>query len=409
MGPIVLSLSPNTEIDDILETWKIIFQPWNWRQGVCVRKIESWIKRYFNVNSACTFISGRAAMYALLHSFKIGQGDEVLIQAFTCVVVPNSILFTGAKPVFVDIDASLNIDPYDAEKKITKRTKAIILQHTFGIPAKIERLKEIARKHHILIIEDCAHSLGSRYNGKKIGTFGDAAFFSFGRDKSISSVFGGAATISDTHPEAAARLQSIASEAPDVPIFWILQQLMHPVACSIIRPIYHMWIGKLFLVGLQKAHIVSRAVTNNEKQCNKPMPFIAKYPNALARLLVHQIDKLERFTLMRKTAAKQYYDALSTNTRIRQLPFINGASYLRYPIFVETPQVWMQQTRNNAVYVGNWYHNVIDPKGSDIRKAGYQQGSCPNAEKASATILNLPTRICSDQVHCILRLLQKII
>ena len=120
----------------------------------------------------------------------IGEGDEVLVQAFTCVAVPNSVLWAQATPVYADIDATLNIDPIDVEKKITNRTKAIIVQHTFGIPADMDALVALAKKHNILLIEDCAHSLGATYKGKKVGTFGDAAFFSFGRDKVVSSVFG---------------------------------------------------------------------------------------------------------------------------------------------------------------------------------------------------------------------------
>ena len=131
----------------------------------------------------------------MIKSFDITYGDEVIVQAFTCLAVPEVVIWCGAKPVYLDIDESLNLDIRLLEKSISSKTRIIIVQHTFGIPAKIDMIKKIAQKHNIILIEDCAHSLGAKYNSQKIGTFGDAAFFSFGRDKVISSVFGGLAFI----------------------------------------------------------------------------------------------------------------------------------------------------------------------------------------------------------------------
>src|SRR5581483_4013141 len=112
-------------------------------------------------------------------------------QAFTCVAVPNSVLWTGAKAIYADIDETGNLDPKDLEKKITKKTKAVIIQHTFGIAANMDAIQKVLKGKKIILIEDCAHALGASYKGKKLGTFGEFAFFSFGRDKVISSVFGG--------------------------------------------------------------------------------------------------------------------------------------------------------------------------------------------------------------------------
>ncbi len=193
--PITISLSPNTEADDVFLAVKTIIQPLLWKTGKATSDAEQWFRNYFSVEQAVSFNSGRSALLAILKAFGIGEGDEVLVQAFTCVAVPNSVLWAGAKPVFVDIDATLNMDPKDAEKKITKNTKALIVQHTFGVPAQMDKIIALAKKHHLILIEDCAHALGATYKGKKVGTFGDAAFFSFGRDKVVSSVFGGMAII----------------------------------------------------------------------------------------------------------------------------------------------------------------------------------------------------------------------
>lgn len=115
----------------------------------------------------------------------------MILQAYTCVSVSNAIIATGAKPIYVDIDAqTLNINPQLIEKHITQKTKAIIVQHTFGIPADIHAIQSIVKKHQLFFIEDCAHALGAQYKEKMVGSFGDIAVYSFGRDKVISSVNG---------------------------------------------------------------------------------------------------------------------------------------------------------------------------------------------------------------------------
>ena len=120
------------------------------------------------------------------------------MQAFTCNAVPNPVLWAGLKPVYVDCDEkTFNIDKEDLKKKITPRSRVLIVQHTFGLPADMDAISEICRKNNLILIEDCAHSLGAEYKNKKVGTFGKAAFFSFSRDKVISSVYGGMAVTED--------------------------------------------------------------------------------------------------------------------------------------------------------------------------------------------------------------------
>src|SRR5512135_1616150 len=121
------------------------------------------------------FYKGRVALFAILKAMGVNTGDEVIVPGFTCVVVPNAVIYNRALPVFVDIDgATYNIDPGKIEAKITKKTRAIIVQHTFGVPAEMDGITEIAKAHNLFLIEDSCHTLGSRYKGKPVGAFGDA-------------------------------------------------------------------------------------------------------------------------------------------------------------------------------------------------------------------------------------------
>ncbi|MEK7588118.1 MAG: aminotransferase class I/II-fold pyridoxal phosphate-dependent enzyme, partial [Patescibacteria group bacterium] len=295
------SLSPNTEADDVWLALKTMLMPWTHHHGNAVDQVEQWFCRYFSVSEAVSFNSARSALLGILKSFGIGTGDEVLVQAFTCVAVPNSVLWAGAKPVFVDIDATLNIDVRDAEKKITPKTKAIIVQHTFGIPANMNQLVVFAKKHGLYLIEDCAHSLGATYQGKKVGSFGDAAFFSFGRDKVVSSVWGGVAVMRAKSKEQRAKLKTYQNKLPYPSRAWIAQQLLHPIVFFLILASYNIWIGKIFLYCLQKFRLLSFPVNPCEKQCRMPTNFPARFPNALALLALNQLHKLDRYNETRKT------------------------------------------------------------------------------------------------------------
>jgi dTDP-4-amino-4,6-dideoxygalactose transaminase len=347
------SLSPDTEFDDIVLALRVLFAPWIWRRGSAVHHVEHLL-------GGVTFNSGRSALLAILKVFGIGPGDEVIVQAFTCVAVPNSVRWSGATPTFADIDGSYTMDPDDFAGKITKRTKAVIVQHTFGIPAKTDRIISIAKKHNLKVIEDFAHTM-------TLPLRGDAGFFSFGRDKVLSSVFGGLAV------GPIEGLKKYHKSLPYPSYHWIFQQLFHPVAFSVILPLYRLGIGKVLLVLFQRLKLLSIPVYPEERTGNQPPDFPARYPNALAQLLLLQLKKLDRYTKQREDAVRLYG---------------GQGPLLRFPKRVEDPDKIISKVKKQGILLGNWYHNVVDPV-----PYGYKKGTCPRAEDAAKHIINLPTRI----------------
>lgn len=381
---IAISLSPNTEKKDYVDALKLLFSPWDYTRRQYIEKLEEWFKKYFSASYAVSFDSGRSAEYVILKSLGIGRGDEVLIQAFTCVAVPNSVLWQGAKPIFVDIEKnSYNIDSENLIRKINKKTKAVIVQHTFGQAAKIEEVCQIAKKYKLVMIEDCAHALGATSNGKKIGTFGDVAFFSFGRDKVVSSVFGG--MVITNNKELGEKIRKLQKTISSPSFFWVIQQLLHPVLFSIILPTYNFLnVGKAVLWLAQKLHLLSFPVSAIEKKGEKPTFYPKKMPNALAKLAIVQLERLEKFNNKRRAIARIY--AKEFNIKIK-----NEDIYVRFPIEVDSPQLLLSIAKNREVLLGNWYSHVIDPKDIALLKIGYQVESCPVAEEKAKHIINLPT------------------
>ncbi|MBI4130200.1 DegT/DnrJ/EryC1/StrS family aminotransferase, partial [Candidatus Roizmanbacteria bacterium] len=240
----------------------------------------------------------------------------------------------------------------------------------------------------LIVIEDCAHSLGATVEGKKVGTFGDAAFFSFGRDKVISSVFGGIATInsnakfltSNDKLNPKEKLNEIQNELSFPTYIWIVQQLLYPILFAIILPLYNFFsLGKVLLVLFQKMKLLSFPVYPEEKFGRIPGVFPKNYPNALAILILNQLKKLERYNEKRVAIAKQYGNV------------IPGAIYLRYPLLVADPNRLIKSAKENSILLGNWYHNVIDPDGCQLSEVGYKKRMCPKAEEIASRIVNLPT------------------
>ena len=171
---------------------KAVDTGWLSSSGPFVKEFEEQFARYLGVKHAITVSSGTAALHTALLAAGIGKGDEVIVPAFTMGATWMAVMYTGAKPVFVDCELeTYNIDPSLIEKKITKRTRAIIPVHIYGHAADMDAINKIARKHKLLVIEDAAEALGGEYKEKKCGTLSDIACFSFYANKIVTAGEGG--------------------------------------------------------------------------------------------------------------------------------------------------------------------------------------------------------------------------
>lgn len=160
--------------------------------GPKLPEFEEIIAKYTGVKYSIAVNSGTSALHLIVRAMGIGEGDEVITTPFSFIASSNCILFEKARPVFVDIDpVTLNIDADLIERKITKRTKAILAVDVFGHPAEWDILKKIAVKHSLKLIDDSCEALGSEYKGKKAGSFGDAGTFAFYPNKQVTTGEGG--------------------------------------------------------------------------------------------------------------------------------------------------------------------------------------------------------------------------
>jgi dTDP-4-amino-4,6-dideoxygalactose transaminase len=402
--PIAISLSPNTEPDDIRLAWKVLTTPALWHDKKILSQVQGVLGQRLH-GQAVLFSSGRAALAAALRALHVGVGDEVIVQAFTCVAVPAAVSWVGAKPVYADIDArTYNFSVESVRQNISPKTKAIIIQHTFGIPGPIEEIMLLARQHNLAVIEDCAHALGGAYKGQDLGTFGDAAIVSFGRDKVVSSVFGGAAVARDAN--VAARLREQQRGLQDPPASWIVQQLVHPILFSWLLPIYTSGVGKAVLIGLQQLRVLSKAVEPLEKRGLPPHHANYAFPPALGQLILHQLHKLDRFTARRQEISARYMRELAGKADMPAVDDRSSPAWLRFPILTPHRAAIVAAARRRGIVLGDWYRPAVAPLGVDTAAIAYNSAACPVAEEASAAVINLPTYplLTDDQVMAVIDL-----
>ncbi|MCR4325588.1 MAG: UDP-4-amino-4,6-dideoxy-N-acetyl-beta-L-altrosamine transaminase [Patescibacteria group bacterium] len=183
--------------DDIRAVAKVLRAPYI-TQGPKIEEFERVLAKYTGARYCIVFSSGTAALHAAYFAAGVGKGDEVIVPALTFAATGNAALYLGAKPVFADIEPETgNIDPKDAGRKITKKTKAVVAVDYAGLPADLGAMRRLAKKHGLVFIEDSAQGLGARYKVAKVGALADMTMFSFHPVKSITTGEGGAITTDD--------------------------------------------------------------------------------------------------------------------------------------------------------------------------------------------------------------------
>lgn len=171
---------------------KCIKSGWVSSLGENIIKFESRFSKFCGVNHGVATSSGTTALHLALVSLGIGMGDEVIVPTLSFVATANAVVYTGARPILIDSEPrTWNIDPEKIEEAITCKTKAVIPVHLYGHPANMSLIMDIAKKHNLFVIEDAAEAHGALYKGRKVGSFGHAACFSFYGNKVITTGEGG--------------------------------------------------------------------------------------------------------------------------------------------------------------------------------------------------------------------------
>ncbi|KUO59851.1 MAG: UDP-4-amino-4,6-dideoxy-N-acetyl-beta-L-altrosamine transaminase [Gracilibacter sp. BRH_c7a] len=348
--------------------------------GPAVEGFEQSIAAYVGAKYAVAFANGTAALHGACFAAGIKQGDEVITSPLTFAASANCILYLGGTPVFADIDPlTLNIDPAAIEKLITPRTKAILPVDFAGNPVDLDTIQAIARKHHLVVIEDAAHALGASYKNRKIGAISDMTMFSFHPVKSITSGEGGIITTDQEEYYRKLkqfRTHGITREADQ------------------LREQHGPWYYEMQTLG-----------------------YNYRITDIQAALGSSQLKKLDSFIQIRRCYAETYTRTFQTMPEItcpQEPPSVSSAWHL-YVIRlnldylgVERKEIFealiQENIGVNVHYIPVYYHPYY-------RELGYPTGLCPQTEKIYQGIITLPLfpAMTEQDLEDVIRALKKVI
>lgn len=360
--------------------------------GKYIKQFEDEFAKCVGTKYAFSFGAGRMAFYAILKAMNIKEGDEVILPGYTCVVVPNAVIYCGAKPVYVDINPdTFVIDINKIEEKVTNRTKAILAQHMFSSFCDMDAISKIAEKYNLKVIEDCAHALGADYDGKKAGNFGDAAFFTMEVSKIITTWMGGVAVTNDEL--LSEKLRKIQRDAEfldektttklvsQIVIYYILT---HPSIC---------FVGKYLLIVLSKLNFLVQNITPEEENTKMPKQYPVRLSNIQAKIGLNQLRNIDANLEHRGKIAEIYKNTLKElGLKINETEKYNPA-YIRYAFLSKDRESLKESFRNNQVDLGEWFNSVLHPVHSSFERWCYEKGTCPIGEFAAEHSVNLPTHL----------------
>jgi dTDP-4-amino-4,6-dideoxygalactose transaminase len=396
--PIHHTFGPLVTREQWQEAFQIQFQPWQWQEGPQRELLRKELERRFG-REAFLFATGREALLAALQALELRSGEEVLLQAFTCIVVPNAIHAAQGVPLYIDCDPeTLNIDTKKVQGAITHRTRALLCQHTFGIPADTEHLRAICSKRGLALIEDCAHVIPERAEvARGVGEHGDLLILSFGRDKAISGVSGGAVL---THHEfLKRRLREMERRAEQLSHWQILHLIGYPLRYQFAKWIWpqsahaHMRasLPKAYLRWVRFLGLLPPVYQPQEKRGHASVRLHA-LPNACAAMALEQWHCLPRFNEHRRRLAELYLSAAKERGWVVPDGTAHAVALLKFPLYLPSPDAVCASLQREQVYLSDgWSGAVIVPKDCDREAAGYGKGSCPRAEEVARYLLTLPT------------------
>lgn len=351
---------------------------------------------------AFTFYRGRVAQAAILGALGVSSGDEVAIQAFTCSAVPEGILSLGARPLYIDVSpGGCTMDPGDLSARLTPRTRAIIVQHTFGIPANLAPILAIAKARNLPVIEDCAHAIGSTIDGMEVGAAGVAAFYSFEASKPIFAGIGGSARVNDPalagamgerysrfHPPSALKQAQIAA------MYLAFRIAYRPATFWTVRS----WYRSVIRLGLIPGAYHKVSVAEEARPLDE---FQLKLGGLQRSLVRRQIADLPSSIAHRRRVASDY-QRLIVGPAAKALAVPPGADpvYGRFPLLTPRKAELLARAPDYRVELSDWYATPVHPlTGAALEAAGYRPGSCPNAERQTGEIVSLPTGPLVDQAQ----------
>jgi len=363
-----------------------------------VERFERGFARLVGDGDAVSFAAGRMGFYAALKLFGLREGDEVVLQGATCSVMANAILRIGARPVYADIDPeTLGSSATAILRVLTSHTRVIVAQHSFGIPCDIEPIAELARERGVLLVEDCALTLGSSIHGVVCGNFGDAAIFSTDHSKPLNTMTGGLVYTRDR--ELYTGLKKIQHESGEFSMekqqaLWD-QLLFERKYC---RPDRY---GRMRLTAALRARLSHGAHPFADEDFGTAFSdsyaYPARMPAFLAAIGERELERWPATVRHRKALLGQLSRFVEEEGGVRLPVAYHDSARDIVPLRLAWADEEAKQIRESLKEVldlsWTWFMQPVVATTEPLERFGYQSGMCPVSERVGPNMINLPCNV----------------
>ena len=358
------------------------------------------IKKYLSCDSKDIFFywKGRVALYALLKAMGVGEGDEVVIQGYTCVVVANAVLYLGARPVYTDINLqTYNMDIDSLMSRINAKTKVIICQNTYGLSSNLEKIRDVAIEtarrygHPVYTVEDCTHGFGGMYHGRPNGTSCDASFFSTQWSKPYTTGIGGFCVVHD------ARLKEAMEELEKLKVQPSLKEmcqlrLMYFIRTYIINDFTYWPLIRTYRWLSRRNLVVGSSSGEEVTGIEMPKDFFKDQSAVQFKKGVKSLKRLPEINALRKRNAEIYTEFLKSNGKNHvDGSLFDDHIFIRYPILVNEREKFREEAERHKVILGEWFEAPVYPAYNSLELWNVKTEELPNAMFVCEHVVNLPT------------------
>ena len=359
-----------------------------------IKLFEEKFSEKVGKGKSVSFATGRMGFYSLMKILEIKPGDEVILQGYTCSVMPNAIFRLGATPIYADISLdTLGTNPISVKNLISKNTRMIVVQHSFGIPCEVEEIKKICKERGIFLLEDCAISLGSKVNGTSIGNFGDAALYSFDHSKPINAMTGG--IIYSTNNKLINLL--IKNEENTEHLTERYNQLIFNDFMRERKLCVPEKYGRNDLYKFYRNFSIKKygyLEEDFEKKSSNSYPYPAKIPSLVAQIGIYELERWDDELTKRKEMLGEFINFFKRNGMKEHLPESYFDSSLEIVpsrlILLHKNSEKIKEKFNSFLQTSWFWFTSPISECQDPKDLGYVFGSCKNAETACKEIINLP-------------------
>ena len=359
-----------------------------------------------SLDSIFTYWKGRVALYAAVKAIGVAKGDEIVLQAFTCVVVTNAVIYANATPVYVDVDKkTCNMTLEGLKPKISAKTKVVIIQNTFGLSSEVQEIVVYCSSMNIVCIEDCTHGFGGSYNGHSNGSIADFAFYSTQWNKPFSTGVGGILRVNNKDYLSKIKEVNTSAVNPTFKEEFILSSLikartllLNDATYWVLIKLYRKLTALNLVVGSSSpVEIESPILPKDFLKLGSPVQFKAgiKALNKLPKVLQTRAENAELIARFLSDNGKYFVNE----------ELVGNHSFLIYPILVKDRALFMDSAEKKGLPFGDWFISPLHPVESQFELWQLDVKDYPFAQQLSEHILNVP--LSSSNINRYLKFLEE--